>query len=306
MNILRMKAAVTIRLGSIFLLVYLALPALAAPIPEGNGHQEVDLGGIRLEVLTYRPKRCTPSALLLVFHGLHRNVDSYRDDLRPLANELCMLELVPLFDEQRFPSWRYQKGGIAYQGNVLPPNQWTGNLAIKLVDWAREQEGQPHLPYVLVGHSAGAQFLSRVAAFIPNQAVAIVIANPSTHVLPSLDVDAPFGFAGAYEKHEAETAMRNYLAQPVIMVLGKDDVGDKDRDDEPAALQQGKTRYERGMNTFRSAQTAAAAHNWRFQWKLVELSNVGHSAGDVFNSQPVKAAIRSALASQASTTTALR
>ena len=301
MNRLRKKFPLTIRLRSLLLLACLALPAQAASIRDGNDHQEVDLGGIRLEVLTFRPKKCTPSALLLVFHGLHRNVESYRDDLHPLANELCMLEVVPLFDEQRFPSWRYQKGGIAHQGNVLPPTEWTGNLAIKLVDWAREQEGQPHLPYVMVGHSAGAQFLSRVAAFVPNQAAAIVIANPSTHVLPSTEIGAPFGFAGVYDKQESETALRNYLAQPVIMVLGKEDVGDKDRDDEPAALQQGKTRYERGMNTFRSAQAAAAAHNWPFQWKLIELSNVGHSAGDVFNSRQVKAAIRSAPPAQTST-----
>lgn len=209
-----------------------------------------------------------------------------------------MLELVPLFDEQRFPSWRYQKGGIAYRGVLLPPHEWTGNFALRLVAWGRGEENRPTLPDVLVGHSAGAQFLSRFAALIPNEARAIVIANPSTHVLPSFDTDPPFGLRGLYAPDRQLDALRNYLAQPVILVLGKDDVGDRDRDDEPAAVEQGKTPYERGMNTFRAGQVAAASHGWTLQWKLIELSGVGHSAGEVFSSKPVKQAIRDALAAQ--------
>ena len=79
----------------------------------GNRHQSVDLGGINLEIFTYRPKKCTVTAVLLVFHGLHRNLDSYRHDLHSLAIEFCILEVVPLFDAQRFPWWRFQKGGSA-------------------------------------------------------------------------------------------------------------------------------------------------------------------------------------------------
>lgn len=281
--------------GAVLLAICLVLPAGAAPIPNGKGHQSVDVGGISLEIFTYRPKKCTPSALLIVFHGLLRNADSYRDDLHSVANEFCMLEVVPLFDEQRFPSWRYQKGGIVHHGAVQPTSEWTGNLVVRLVDWVRKGEDQPTLPYFLVGHSAGAQFLSRFAAFIPNEAMAIVIANPSTHVLPSLEVEPPFGFRGVYDPGKAEAALRDYLAQPVILVLGEEDVGDKNRDDEPAALQQGRTRYERGMNTFRFAQATAAARGWPLRWHLIELPGIGHNSGDVFNSRPVKAAIRSAL-----------
>jgi pimeloyl-ACP methyl ester carboxylesterase len=276
----------------------LALPAAAAPIPKGDSHQAVDLGGITLDVLTYKPKHCTPAAMLLVFHGLHRNVEGYRDDLRPIADELCLLEAVPLFDEQRFPSWRYQKGGIAHKGSVLPESEWTGNLALQLVEWLRKEEGRPDLPYVAVGHSAGAQFLSRFAAFTPNDAKAIVVANPSTHVLASLDSDPPFGFKGVFEQGKEEGAVRDYLARPLIMVLGEEDTGDKDRDDEPAALQQGKTRYERGMNTFQAAQSYAAAHRWPFHWQLIQLPGVGHSAREVYSAKPVKAALRAALQPQ--------
>jgi hypothetical protein len=118
----------------------------------------VDRGGINLEIFAYRPKKCSVTAVLLVFHGLPRNVDSYRDDLHSLANEFCMLEVVPLFDEQRFPWWRYQKDGIAHQGRVMPSDAWTGKLVIGLVDRIRKDENRPGLPYVMVGHSAGAPF----------------------------------------------------------------------------------------------------------------------------------------------------
>jgi hypothetical protein len=275
----------------------LALPAGAA-IPDGTSHQKVDLAGITLEIFTYRPKHCAPSGLLMVFHGLHRGVEDNRDALRPVADELCMLEVVPLFDERRFPGWRYQKGGIAHQGRLQPANEWTGNLALLLIDWVRSAENQPRLPYVLIGHSAGAQFLSRFAAYIPNEARAIIVANPSTHVQPSLGIEPPFGFKGIYGPDKAEAALRNYLAQHVTMVLGEEDLGDKDRDDEPAALQQGTTRYERGMNTFHAAQAAAAAHGWPLQWRLIQLPGVGHSNRDVFKSREVKAAIRSAMSAR--------
>jgi hypothetical protein len=292
------RSARVAQVAVLVFIVCLALPAAARSIPNGNAHQTVDLGGISLEVFTYRPKNCTPSAILLVFHGLHRGVEDNRGDLRPVADELCLVEAVPLFDEGRFPGWRYQKGGIAYHGSLLPPGQWTGNLALRLVDWIRSDEGQPALPYVVIGHSAGAQFLSRFAAFIPNDAKAIVIANPSTHVLASLEVEAPFGFKGVYDREKAEAALRNYLAEPVIMVLGQDDVGDKDRDDEPAARKQGKTRYKRGINTFRAAQSTAAARGWPFRWRLIELPGVGHSTSGVFKSREVTAALREVMAAR--------
>lgn len=122
-----------------------------------------------------------------------------------------------------------------------------------------------------------------------------MIANPSTHVIPSLNVDPPRGFRGVYDPDNADAALQNYLIQPVLMVLGEEDVGDKDRDDEPAALEQGRTRLDRGMNTFHAVQAAVTAHGWQLQWKLIELPGVGHSTAEVFGSRQVKAAIRSSL-----------
>ncbi len=93
-----------VKVGVFLFAACLALPVRAASIPNGKGHQSVDLGGISLEIFADRPKNCTPSAMLLVFHGLHRGVEDNRPDLRPVANELCMLDVAPLFDERRFHS----------------------------------------------------------------------------------------------------------------------------------------------------------------------------------------------------------
>jgi hypothetical protein len=80
------------------------------------------------------------------------------------------------------------------------------------------------------------------------------------------------------------------------LVLGKDDVGDKDRDDEPAAVAQGKNRYQRGMNTFRAAQAEAARRGWPCQWQLIELPGVGHSTDEVWGSKAIKQVLRDAIA----------
>jgi hypothetical protein len=277
--------------GAFLLVLGPALLASAKPIPKGLGHQTVDLGGVRLEIFTYRPTSCTPSSLLLVLHGLHRNAESYRDDARPLADATCAIEVAPLFDEGRFPAWRYQKGGIVHAGSLRPPAEWTGNLILILVEWVRKSEGQPQLPYSLIGHSGGAQFLSRFAAFIPNTAQRIVIANPSTYVLPDLEVEAPFGLKGVYPREGCEAALRNYLAQPVTILLGQEDLGDQDRDDSAPARAQGGTRYERGRNTFRAAQAVAQAHGWSCNWRLAEVPGVGHNARTMFASAQALAAL---------------
>jgi poly(3-hydroxybutyrate) depolymerase len=142
-------------------------PVAAEPLGAGTARQTVDLNGTRVKVFTYRPA-CPDRSLLLVFHGAAQDARDYRDDARPLADRLCTLVLAPLFDRKRFPSWRYQRGGIVDEtGAVQNPRDFTGRLVLDLVDWARKQEGR-NLAYSLIAHSGGGQFLGRLAAFVPN------------------------------------------------------------------------------------------------------------------------------------------
>jgi dienelactone hydrolase len=287
----------TMRLTIAALLASFAVgAATAAPIEDGNGQQRVSIGGVRMQVFTYRPRRCDINSVLIVLHGKYRNdppAKKYRRHARPLAKRLCMLVVAPLFDRHRFPTALYQRGGIVDGKTVRPTSEWTGRLVVRIVDWVRREEGR-QLDYYLIGHSAGGQFLSRFAAFIPNDARRIVIANPSTHVVPSVNIKAPYGFGGVYRGETAEREIRRYLAQPVTIFLGRADTRTDDDNlaDTADALAQGKTRHARGITVFRTAQAIARDRGWTFNWRLVQVGGVGHSSQQMFSSDEAFRALR--------------
>ncbi|MGH7068160.1 MAG: alpha/beta hydrolase [Acetobacteraceae bacterium] len=251
----------------------------------GRGQQTATLNGVPIQLFTYRPGGCAISSILLVFHGMSRDAGPYRDHATPLGQRFCMLVVAPYFDAARFPAWRYQRGGIVRHGGVQPEADWTVDFVPAIAAWARKEEGRPNLPYVLIGHSGGAQFLSRVAAFGRSGALRIIIANPSTWVEPTLNVMAPYGFGGVYEPAEGEAALRRYLAAPIVILLGRKDTGSHELAMSEQAQKQGANRLDRGRKTFRKAELVAREHGWAFNWRLAVVPGVGHSASGMFTSK---------------------
>jgi pimeloyl-ACP methyl ester carboxylesterase len=257
-------------------------------IGPGNGQHAAEVLGTTLEVFTYRTT-APPRLLLLVFHGMHSDADVYRDRARPLADRLGALVVAPRFEPPRFTVALYQRGGVAPHGAFVPPGKRTVDLVAPLVAWANAASGHRGLPHALIGHSAGGQFLSRVAAFAPTGAKRLAIANPSTWVLPSLQEAVPYGFGSA---PDAEAALRAYLALPITVLLGADDTGTSNLASEPEAVAQGATRLERGRTTFAKAEAAARELGCQFGWTLAEVPGVGHDSARMFDSAEAVAALR--------------
>jgi hypothetical protein len=255
----------------------------ATPIESGDGEQSASLPGATLQVFTYRPAKCTLGLLLVVFHGVERNAGPYRDHARPLADKLCAIVVAPKFDRGRFPKDSYQHGGVADHGRVAPVGGRPVDLVAPLVAWAQAAAGRPGMPYVLIAHSAGAQFLGRVAAFTPTTAARIVLANPSTWVMPSTSTSVPFGFGGINPGQEAERLLQTYLALPIVVDLGGIDTGSEELDVSADAMAQGPYRLARGRNAYAAAKAAAASRGWPFGWTLVEVPGVGHNSTKMFN-----------------------
>jgi poly(3-hydroxybutyrate) depolymerase len=257
--------------------------ASAQPIASGLGETVFSNGNEQIRILTYRPQCANPS-LLIVFHGLHRNAESARKGAQKVADQLCMLVLAPLFDKERFPTWRYQRGGLIERRSVLPPAQWTVNWIPRIASWARQNEGR-NMPVTLAGHSAGAQFLSRVAAYSSISAHRMIVANPSTYVTASAETQAPFGFGGVFRNPDAE--LRAYLAKPVVIALGGEDTGEENLSTKREAMEQGENRLERGKNVFAAAERLARSRGWQFAWRLVIVEGVGHKARSMYTSPEI-------------------
>jgi len=271
----------------IYGLLFAVLAGCAAIMPDYE-EKTANLDGTDFTVLTYKPPGCAVSGALLLFHGADRSIYNERNDVVPLAQHYCLFVAEALFDENRFPVWRYQHGGIVHQGVVQPSSAWTPRYVIALAAWVRQEEGQPNLPYVQVGHSAGGQFLGRVVAYSPETARHTIIANPSSWVVPSLDVAAPYGFGGV---PDAEASLRRYLAAHVSVLVGGADTDSKELEVSLEANKQGLNRYQRAQNVFREAESVARKNGWTFNWTLTIIPNVGHHAMEMLQSDAAFAAL---------------
>lgn len=271
----------------------LGLALLMTPAATANEVQRVtaDIDGEALRVYRYRPDGCAQPAILMVFHGNGRGAKSYLESARQIADQGCFVVYSPLFDRDRFPNWAYHRGGLVDDGQLRPEEDWTVEMADDLLDWARQQEGQPQAALYLFGHSAGAQFLSRVAAYaLPDDVRRIVLANPSTYVVPSSDEPVPYGYGGLPDA-PAQHWMRDYLAAPITIYLGDEDTGGEDLTMTDAAIRQGRNRRDRGEQIFQRARMVAQDHGWPFNWTLVHADDVGHSARDMLSADEIVRAL---------------
>jgi hypothetical protein len=245
-----------------------------------------------MTVFTYKPPHCPDAPLLMVFHGMRRNAEEYRDHARTLADRCGMLLMAPLFDPPWSGRQRYQTGGLLRDGRVAPPASWTWNVVPHLINHVRELEGRPDLRCVLLGHSAGAQFVNRLCAFVPTDAERLVVANPGSLLFPTRDLPYPYGFGGLPGSLATDELLRRYLARPLTLYLG---TADTERDDEldirPDADGQGRNRLERGRSAYRAAARLAATRNWPLGWRLVEADGVGHDHEAVFNDPACRDAV---------------
>ncbi len=277
-------------------LVLVSLSALRAdPLPGGPGRVECPNGDEPITLFTYKPPTYRAGPLLVVCHGVGRNAEEYRNFAITMAERFGAIVVAPLFDTRRFPSVRYQRGGLMdQQGQAQPPERWTYAAIPRIVAHVRalERKAADALPYYLIGHSAGGQFLVRLAAFMPGEPVRIVAANPGSHLLPTRDQDFGYGFGGLPPELSSDEVMRRYLAAPLTFYLGTGDITPEHSFDASAAgMKQGPNRLERGRACFAAAEKLARERNWAFNWRKVETPGIGHEAAFMFAAKEVEAAL---------------
>ena len=268
----------------ILLFSLLAAIAFADPIPVGPGR--VVLGKEEpIEVFTYRPPTYVDGPLILIFHGVGRNAEEYRNFAITLAERFGAIIAAPHFDKARFPYNDYQQGGILREGVARPRGDWTFSRLPAMISALQEGAGNPRLPYYILGHSAGGQFVARLAATAGALgAQRLIAANPGSHLFPTREAKYGYGFGGLPDELANDEAIKRFLAAPLTLYLGTadNDPNHPSLDRSEAALLQGPHRYGRGLNCFATAQELARSRGWAFNWRKVEVDGIAHEAARMF------------------------
>jgi hypothetical protein len=257
--------------------------------------------------------------LLVIVHGALRDSDRYLQHALAAAEPVGSRTLIvaPQFladvDLRAHPEapdgalyWDVEgwKGGETAAGPVaLSSFAAMDSLLSQLTRLCRPVRGR-QLAVIIVGNSAGGQFVNRYAAVgMPPDVqaadgirVRFVIANPSTYLYfsPERPVLVPdgsranrwrYGFdnAPSYVRISAQQSLERYLGRDVTIVLGA-----KDSDSaalllevSPPAMAQGRNRLDRGIRYHAHVRQIASAAGLAAGHQLIQLPGVGHAAGDV-------------------------
>ncbi len=270
------------------------LAALAAlSIPVGTATIEVDLDGTKLELYSYKPESYKGERMIMVFHGVNRNADTYRDNSKGMGDRFNALIIAPKFDNERFPSRKYQFGGILNADrSAAKPEEWTYALIPKLAAEIRKREAKPEMRFWIIGHSDGGQFVARMSAFQHTGAERQVAANPGSHLFPNREAPFGYGFGNLPDELSNDDVLKRYLAAPLTIYLGTaDNKPDEYFDSSANAMRQGEGRYQRGKACFQAARSLAEAKGWPFKWSLVEAEGVAHDHAKMFDHENCEKAL---------------
>lgn len=266
------------------LLSALILLPVSAEIPVGPSR--VLLGETDpIEVFTYRPPSSVNGPLLIICHGVQRNAEDYRNFAINMAERFGAIVAAPHFDRVRFPYNDYQQGGILRDGVARPREDWTFTRFAELVTQLRALTGDPARPFYIIGHSAGGQFVARLAGIVgANGAERLIAANPGSHLFPDREAAYGYGFGGLPDELGDEAALQRYLAAPLTLYLGTadNDPNHPSLDRSPAALAQGPHRNARGLACYAAGRSLATARGWEFNWRLIKTPGIAHDAARMF------------------------
>lgn len=177
--------------------------------------------------------------------------------------------------------YRYSTGNVvSWFSRDLPEKDWYFTSVDHLFDAFLRSDPQLLNRYILFGHSAGGQFVHRMAMFKPDARFDLAIAaNSGWYTIPDIEQNYPYGISGAPEVQDRIT---HSLQRPLVVFLGTEDKPDQGGfRTRPEAIGQGKSRPQRGEHFFKTAQHAASNRGLNLGWQLKYAEGIGHNYKDM-------------------------
>lgn len=227
------------------------------------------------------PKYRAGDPPVIVFHGMLRNPDVYRDAWIKLAKKYGLFVVVPLFSQETYPGTNgYNLGNIFVSERSTTRNPeclWSYRIPADLFNFLRANDETSAEGYMAFGHSAGSQFLHRQIAFRPDPRLLLAIAaNAGWYTFPDFSQTWPYGFA---DTGLTASAFRGFLGSNLFLLLGEadNDPNHKSLRRTPEAMQQGKHRFERGQHFYAAGKALAERHQVPFAWQIETVPRVDHN-----------------------------
>jgi len=232
-----------------------------------------------LTVWYYRPKafeRQRP--VLFVIHGRDRNGAEYRDAWIEHAEQGGYLLLCPEFSRENYPDFRKFNLGYMFDDDDQPRDKerWSFMAIEHLFDRVVQDNQLDASGYTIYGHSAGGQFVHRMAIFLPEARFKRAIAaNPGWYTMPKSMVSFPYGLQGSGLGDEY---LKQALQRRLVVLLGTADANPDDENllTNEEANAQGPHRFARGQSFYQAGEAAARELSADFKWELIEVPDVGH------------------------------
>lgn len=235
--------------------------------------------GPTLTVCYYHPRLVGREApVVFVMHGVKRDADYYRDTWKSAAERLGFLLLCPEFPADAYPRKAYQLGNLFDERRrPLPGQEWTFHTIERLFDSVKEATGNTSARYSIYGHSAGGQFVHRLAMFMPEARYeTAVAANTGWYTMPTFSGKRfPYGLR---RSGFSEERLKRAFGRRLVILLGERDTDPDDPHLRRSAgtSRQGATRFERGLAFYDTATKEAERLGVELRWELRTVPGVAH------------------------------
>lgn len=215
--------------------------------------------------------------IVMVFHGMSRNADDYRDYWISSADKYRFMIFCPEFTKELYPSSsQYNYGNMITSGNLNLKEVWTFSIVNPIFDRIKMATANESESFYMFGHSAGSQFVHRCLTFLPEvKAKIAVAANAGWYTMPDFDVIYPYGLEASFLDSDS---LPQFFERELIVLLGTaDTLRTSSLRQTALADDQGLNRFERGHYYFNWSSSYASENGFVFNWSIMDVPDVGHS-----------------------------
>lgn len=261
--------------------------------PEPTLHRLADDPRQRYWVCAPQGGARPPAGLLVSVHGISRNARAHARLLAPLAAGLGLVLVAPHFSRRRFPD--YQRLGRPSRAG---PGGRPDLMLLRIVQAVARQHAVAPGPFVLMGHSGGAQFALRFALVHADHVAGYVLSAPGSYCWPAADRRFPHGVAVDPRQPELQPDLRGLLRRPGLVLVGAGDVARDAALRQGARIdaEQGRTRVERAFNWVAAMRQRAAEAGLVAPLQLQTVAGCGHGFTEMAAAPAWRAALQRHLA----------